>query len=252
MSGLSNLFSTSTLTKFERKVQPVEVEFPSKIRDPSRPDREEEHRRLEKKANKKRKRVEKDEAAGEEGGVVPAEDSEVAVQSDGKDSKTLFVGNLPVDQTVKTISAIFKEFGDVESVRLRSVPTAGAKVDQAGNQDLVRKVSINKKMFGDQKGSFNAYVVYQSNEAVSAALAANGRLVGERHIRCDRIPPSLFNQKQSVFVGNLPHYTDEEELRTHFANAMPNGQDDVDSVRLVRDPETLVGKGIGGSVLYCI
>ena len=30
-----------------------------------------------------------------------------------------------------------------------------------------------------------------------------------------------------------------------FSQALPNGQDDIEAVRLVRDPETLIGKGIG-------
>ena len=43
----------------------------------------------------------------------------------------------------------------------------------------------------------------------------------------------------------MPHYADEEELREHFGAVMPNGQEDIQSVRLVRDSETLVGKGFG-------
>jgi len=48
-----------------------------------------------------------------------------------------------------------------------------------------------------------------------------------------------------VFVGSLPHYADEEDIRNHFAKVLPNGHADIEGIRLVRDPETLIGKGIG-------
>jgi hypothetical protein len=38
---------------------------------------------------------------------------------------------------------------------------------------------------------------------------------------------------------------DALQLREHFAAVLPNGQDDIESVRLIRDRETLEGKGIG-------
>ena len=55
----------------------------------------------------------------------------------------------------------------------------------------------------------------------------------------------LFDPSRSVFVGSLPHYADEEDIRNHFAKVLPNGHADIEGIRLVRDPETLVGKGIG-------
>jgi RNA recognition motif-containing protein len=97
----------------------------------------------------------------------------------------------------------------------------------------------------DIKGSFNAYVVFKTEEAVTAALSANNQLWGTRHLRVDRMKPTLFDPKRSVFIGSLPHYTDEEDLRNHFAKVLPYGHDDIEGVRLVRDTETLVGKGIG-------
>jgi len=49
----------------------------------------------------------------------------------------------------------------------------------------------------------------------------------------------------TVFLGALPHFTDEEELRVHFSKILPNGQEDIENLRLIRDQETLMGKGIG-------
>lgn len=166
-------------------------------------------------------------------------------EKEKKDQRTIFVGNIPITATITSLKTFFQEFGPVDSVRLRSVPIAGTAVDVKGDQNLVRKVCINQGKFGDQKGSCNAYVVFKNKESVERSLAANNRVMGERHLRVDRLNPTLFNPKTSVFLGGLPFYTDEEELRQHFAKILPNGQDDISGIRLVRNPETLVGKGIG-------
>jgi hypothetical protein len=41
--------------------------------------------------------------------------------------------------SVKSINKLFNQYGEVESVRLRSIPIAGTAVDQPGNQDPVKK-----------------------------------------------------------------------------------------------------------------
>ena len=181
--------------------------------------------------------------------------SQKTPQSDEKDNRTVFLGNLPTSEDIKSITKMCTEFGAVESVRLRSVPVAGTAVDEDGNQDLVKKVSIMKKKFGTQKGSLNAYVVFKELSAVTKVQAANNRLINSapdakgavktRHMRVDLMKPTLFPPARTVFIGALPHYADEEEVRTHFANVLPNGQDDIENIRLVRDAETMVGKGIG-------
>lgn len=46
--------------------------------------------------------------------------------------------------------------------------------------------------------------------------------------------------KTTVFVGNLPFVVSEEEVRTHFAQ-----YGTILNVRLIREPKTFIGKGIG-------
>lgn len=205
MEGLQSLFSDASLARFQRRTRPEE--FDSRQRDASLVDAADDD---EGKPKKKRKRNADAEAASAIAEVPIAAEIPIAegVQT-GRDECTLFVGNLPTDQTVKSISALLRQYGEVEAVRLRSVPVAGTAVDEKGNQNKVRMVCTNKRQFGDQKGSFNAYVVFKEQASVQAALAANNQLVGKRHIRCDRIPPSLFDPRMSVFVGGLPSYTDE-------------------------------------------
>ena len=54
----------------------------------------------------------------------------------------------------------------------------------------------------------------------------------------------------TIFIGNLPFVTNEEELRKHFAGvakslALDGDGDGILNVRVIRDPKTFIGKGIG-------
>lgn len=179
----------------------------------------------EKKKDRKRKIVEEgvtdDKTKSVDTTTEPVIDATLS-ENEMKSACTAFLGNLSLSENVKSITKLCKEFGEVQSVRLRSVPYTGAKVDDAGNQNLVRKVCVNSHKLGDQKGSFNAYVVFKSPASVVAMLSANNRLVGERHLRVDKSTPTLFEPQRTCFLGALPHYIDDEELRGHFAKVRHN------------------------------
>jgi len=275
-TGLAGLFSAASKTQFARVSKAEEFEKKRSVITPTVTSEEQQkldssaQRKLDKKAKRKIKPKPDDTSAGSGTPSVsaPEEDANGSVSpapGTDKDARTVFIGNVPISETAKSITRLCTEFGEVESVRLRSVPVAGTAVDEAGNQDLVKKVCANKKDFGTQKGSLNAYVVFKEHGAVPKALAANNRVIGAgskvrkegkdgaeaksslsagRHLRIDLVKPTLFDPKRSVFIGALPHYADEEEVRNHFAAVLPNGQEDIENIRIVRDAETMVGKGI--------
>ena len=240
--SLSGLFSDTQKEKFKRTQKPQE--FSLKKRQ-SKSDEDEQSSTCDKFKKKKKVKL-----SGQYAAVLSAPPIESLVSNIPEPSSllndlTIFVGNLPLSSTSKSIAKLFCEFGEISSIRLRSVPIAGVKVDDPGNQALVKKVCVNSKLFGIQKGSLNAYIVFKSLEAASAALSANNKLVDKRHIRVDKVIPTLFDTNNTVFLGSLPHFTDEEELREYFAKVLPGGHDDIISLRLIRDPESLIGKGIG-------
>jgi hypothetical protein len=76
-------------------------------------------------------------------------------------SGQVFVGNLSTTITKPKLVKVFKEFGEVESVRLRSMALEGTKIADHGNQKLVKKVSANKRLLSDVKDTYNAYVVFK-------------------------------------------------------------------------------------------
>lgn len=147
------------------------------------------------------------------------------------DRRTVFVGNIPNTYKKKHIKCLFKEYGTIESVRFRSM------IVERGSLP-VKVARITQKQL---KGPLNAYVVYSSEEEAENSLKLNGTLLGDRHLRVDVAGRAQsHDHRKSVFVGNLPHEVDEEEVRECF-----KGCGAVEGVRIVRDAKTGIGKGFG-------
>ncbi|KAG5067777.1 hypothetical protein JHK85_000154 [Glycine max] len=116
--------------------------------------------------------------------------------------RTVFVGNLPLKVKKKTLLKEFKKFGEVESVRIRSVPIQ----DVEGNHIRVDRACPPRKK---HKGESTP----------------------------------LYDNKRTVFVGNLPFDVKDEELYKLFCG-ISNLESSIEAIRVVRDPHLNVGKGI--------
>uniref|UniRef100_G3N7R3 RNA binding motif protein 34 n=1 Tax=Gasterosteus aculeatus aculeatus TaxID=481459 RepID=G3N7R3_GASAC len=151
-----------------------------------------------------------------------------------KNKRTVFVGNLPPSCTKKMLCALFKDYGSIDSIRFRSV----AREDPG----MSRKVAVIQRKVHPQKTSVNAYVVFSSEDAVALALERNGlEIQKDFHIRVDKVADgSRYDNKRSVFVGNLSFEMNELAIRQHFEDC---GK--VEAVRLVRDQDSGFGKGFG-------
>ncbi|KAJ1395645.1 RNA-binding domain superfamily [Sesbania bispinosa] len=159
--------------------------------------------------------------------------------------RTIFVGNLPLKVKKKTLLKEFKKFGEVESVRIRSVPLQDTKKP--------RKGAILSKKINDSADSVHAYIVFKTEQSAQASLSHNMTVVEGNHIRVDRACPPrkklkgesapLYDNKRTVFVGNLPFDVKDEELYQLFCG-ISNLESSIEAVRVVRDPHLNVGKGI--------
>ncbi|CAI9780759.1 unnamed protein product [Fraxinus pennsylvanica] len=159
--------------------------------------------------------------------------------------RTVFVGNLPLQMKKKALLKEFAKFGEVESVRIRSVPIIDSKVP--------RKGAVIKKQINENADSVHAYVVFKTEDCAQASLAHNMAVVGGNHIRVDRACPPrkklkgdsspLYDNKRTVFVGNLPFDVKDEEIY-QLLSGIKNLEASVEAVRVVRDPGTSLGKGI--------
>ncbi|XVE57416.1 hypothetical protein DITRI_Ditri04bG0089200 [Diplodiscus trichospermus] len=197
------------------------------------------------------------EAAAEEGVVVgqkrkKAEDDGVLAfapkegfDDESKLLRTVFVGNLPIKVKKKVLIKEFSKFGEIESVRIRSVPLTDTKKP--------RKGAIMLKQINEKADSVHAYIVFKTEHSAEASLAHNMAVVAGNHIRVDRACPprkklkgetaSLYDNKRTVFVGNLPFDVKDEEIYQLFCG-ISNLESSIEAVRVVRDPQFGVGKGI--------
>ena len=152
---------------------------------------------------------------------------------DERSNRTVFVGNLPVNCTKKHIKKLFKQYGSVETVRLRSIKVS------PGEMSARRAIRTQKQLV--EGSTFNAYVVLSSPSEAESCLGLNGSCLQGRHLRVDMLTrKEEKNIQKSVFVGNLPFSADEEKLRQIFDIC---GQ--IENVRIVRDPKSGIGRGFG-------
>ena len=190
-----------------------------------------------------------------------------------KASRTVFLGNVStitiksktarstlIDHLESFIPNLPK--GDIthkiESIRFRSTAFC--------NNGLPKKAAYAKKELMDSTTkSTNAYAVYSTQSAAREAVSKlNGTVIFDRHLRVDGVAhPSKVDHRRCVFVGNLGFVDDETMMNTakdEDNNKRPRKAREpadaeeglwkqfskagaVESVRVIRDKTTRVGKG---------
>lgn len=148
--------------------------------------------------------------------------------------RTVFVGNLPVSCTAQVLKSRFKEYGQIKSIRFRSLVPA--------EDTLSKKLAAIKRKVHPNAKFVNAYIVFKEECDAIKALKENGTEIASGfHIRVDiASKSSSHDNKRSVFVGNLSYDISDDAVREHFS--VCGG---VVAVRIVRDRNTGLGKGFG-------
>lgn len=157
----------------------------------------------------------------------------------------------------------------IESLRFRSVAFSTAAMPK-------RAAFITKATMEATSHSANAYAVYNSPAAARTACAKlNGTVVLDRHLRVDSVAhPAEVDHRRCVFIGNLGFVDDEtvfnttldeegkEKTEKRKRTRVPMDVEEglwrifgqkagkVESVRVVRDQTTRVGKGIAYVQFY--
>ena len=191
----------------------------------------------------------------------------------GKASKTVFLANIATSTITskaakKTLmnhlTSFFPSLAQkdvehaIESFRFRST----AFVESG----MPRKAAfIRQELMDTTTRSTNAYVVYTTQLAAREAVKRlNGTVILDRHLRVDSVAhPAKQDHRRSLFVGNLNFVDDTTNMdaaKDLESNSKPRkGKDpadveeglwrqfgkagQVESVRVVRDKTTRVGKG---------
>ncbi|KAL6711809.1 Nucleolar protein 12 [Coniothyrium glycines] len=249
------------------------------MRKLAREEEKEEEQRQKKRKTKERVEQSEDDAASS-APETPEEDLDIPqheslAQKDSKDesevekaARTVFLGNVSTEcinskaaeKTLKKhLESFIADLADnkpphkIESIRFRSTAFSSA---------LPKRAAFAKKEIMDSTTkSTNAYAVYSTKVAAREAVKRlNGTVLLQRHLHVDSVAhPAKVDHRRCVFVGNLPFVDDESQTPTaegekpkknkpasdaeeglwvHFAKA---GK--IESVRVVRDAQTRVGKG---------
>lgn len=153
----------------------------------------------------------------------------------------------------------------LESTRFRSLAFSSLSLPK-------RAAYITKSLMDTTTRSCNAYAVYSTPAAARKAVSKlNATQVLERHIRVDSVAhPSPTDHRRCVFVGNLGFVDDETVMNTDAEGVttskkrykVPSDIEEglwrvfnqkagkVESVRVIRDPKTRVGKGFAYVQFY--
>ncbi|KAI9788448.1 MAG: Nucleolar protein 12 [Peltula sp. TS41687] len=180
--------------------------------------------------------------------------SAIALKSAKKTLRTHLTSFLPL----LSANGSEKEDHKLESIRFRSTAFSSTALPK-------RAAYARKELMDSTTKSTNAYVVYSTARAAREAVKhLNGTVVLDRHLRVDSVAhPARVDPRRCVFVGNLGFVDDESRMQAdaegegskpkkttkqpadveeglwrHFGEVGT-----VESVRVVRDSKTRVGKG---------
>ena len=192
-----------------------------------------------------------------------------------RSSRTVFLGNVSVDAVVsksakktlvhhlssfvKTLSSSddARQLHKVDSIRFRSTAFSTRSIPK-------KAAYVRKEVMHETTRSTNAYVVYSTALAAREAVTRlNGSMILDRHLRVDSVAhPAPTDHRRCVFVGNLGFVDDETAIRAASGAEQPVRRSHkpvadveeglwrqfgkagtVESVRVIRDPATRVGKG---------
>lgn len=186
-----------------------------------------------------------------------------------KAARTVFLGN--VSTTAISSKSAKKELMSHISSHLESLPAHNPphKLESirfrstAFTGKLPKKAAfIQRELMDATTKSTNAYAVYSTKRAaLEAAKWLNGTVILDRHLRVDSVAhPAKTDHKRCVFVGNLDFVDDDTQIRedkNDNKKTKPRAPADVEeglwvefgkigsveSVRVIRDAQTRVGKG---------
>ncbi|XP_067000963.2 RNA-binding protein 34 isoform X2 [Anabrus simplex] len=148
-----------------------------------------------------------------------------------KESRTIFVKNLPNKLKKSKIRKLFDKYGTIQSVRLRCVALSDPRIP--------KKVAVIKEKFHPDRSNISAFICFESSESATAALAANGMVIDDHHVLVDKaIQEKTHDQRRAVFVGNVPFAAEEDDLWKLF-----EGCGNIVDIRIIRDRNTGIGKG---------
>lgn len=142
------------------------------------------------------------------------------------------MGNVSIETEKKSLIKYFKQFGKIEKLWFRSLPTdPNIKITRRA------KAITGKNIEGCTNK--NCYILYAEKSAIKKAIdGANNKVFENKHLHVTSGNHIERDFKTTIFVGNLPYSSDEEEIRDFFSKV---GK--VEYVWVIRDKMTFQSHG---------
>lgn len=137
-----------------------------------------------------------------------------------EEKKTIFIGNLPINTKIDQLKKAFEKFGAIKTVRLRS--HTGKKI--------FSKSMVKKDAF------ITAFILYEQEAMAEAAVEKHDKIFKDRRIRVTLAGQKKGTNKKTIFVGNLPYATVDDDLYEVFSTC-----GEVESIRTIRGPNGCTG-----------
>lgn len=156
-----------------------------------------------------------------------------------RDNRTLMIDNVPSNIDKKIIKKMAKEYGEIESIRIR-----GLEIDK--NVKVNKKIAAITKKF-NQESTCIVYVVFKDIDSCNKAIEGmNGHKIGNNTIETDRarqkgakIRHTKEENMRSVFVGQIGNKVTPEDLRELFSVC-----GEIEHVKVKKDPVTGMSRNI--------
>ncbi|KAJ1612922.1 Nop12p nucleolar protein [Cryptosporidium canis] len=180
----------------------------------------------------------------DEGKEQPEEPAKVKYdkKNDPRIDRTLFVGNVTLHISEKELLQKLEiRRSEVESLRFRSLPI---HPKFASN----KKVGAALECFSGKSSTKNAYIVLKDESRMKQIIDKfSGSILAGNSLRLTPASKgnqfSTFDRKRTVFVGGLPKFCTEDELRKFVTISL--NEDCVSSVRIIKSATTGKPKGFG-------
>lgn len=118
---------------------------------------------------------------------------------DGRDSRTIFIGNVPVKYDKKALSKLLKEKGNLVRYWTRGYIPLSDKIS--------KKTAAIANLLPEEHPPLVVYALFETAADAKNALTLNGAIFEDHRLRVTHSDTKLCPPELGVFVGNLPSST---------------------------------------------
>lgn len=119
--------------------------------------------------------------------------------ADSRDSRTVFIGNVPMRYKKKSLLRLLKEKGGFEKMWTRGIKPSSDKIS--------KKTAAIANLVPEDHPPIFVYALFKTTADAKNALTLNGAIFEDHRLRVTLVNSKFAPVDCGVFVGNLPQST---------------------------------------------